>query len=171
VKKLSIWALGFLLSGLSATVIAETKIAVVDVVRAIFSTDVAKTRQEELQRTSEFSAQQAKHDGLMADMKALQKELGSNAMTASPEKAAEYKKKVDYLRADIELVSRKLQAEVKDLENRILREMQPKALEAVKELVAEEQVTLLLQREAVITADPQMDLTPKLIDRMNKKTQ
>lgn len=170
-KKLSIWALGFLLSGLSATVIAETKIAVVDVVRAIFSTDVAKTRQEELQRTSEFSAQQAKYDGLMADMKALQKELESNAMTASPEKAAEYKKKVDYLRADIELVSRKLQAEVKDLENRILREMQPKALEAVKELVAEEQVTLLLQREAVITADPQMDLTPKLIDRMNKKTQ
>jgi outer membrane protein len=171
VKKLSIWALGFLLSGLSATVIAETKIAVVDVARAIFSTDVAKTRQEELQRTSEFSAQQAKYDGLMADMKALQKELEGNAMTASPEKAAEYKKKVDYLRADIELVSRKLQAEVKDLENRILREMQPKALEAVKELVAEEQVTLLLQREAVITADPQMDLTPKLIDRMNKKTQ
>ncbi len=155
----------------NASVLAESKIAVVDVARAIFSTEVAKKRQEELQGTSEFSSQQAKYDSLGADMKALQKEVEGKAMTLSQEQAADYKKRMEYLRADVELVSRKLQAEIKDLQNRIMQELQPKALEAVKELVTEEKITLLLQREAVISASPDMDLTSKLIDRMNKKTQ
>ena len=155
----------------SAGALAETRIAVVDVARAIFSTDVAKKRQEEMQRASEFSAQQAQYDSLTADVKALQKEVEGKALTLSQEQAAEYKKKMEYLRADLELVSRKIQTEIKGLQNRVMQELQPKALEAVKELVAEEKITLLLQREAVISATPEMDLTSKLIDRLNKKTQ
>jgi outer membrane protein len=155
----------------SAGALAEGGIAVVDVARAIFSTDIAKQRQEELQSASEFSSQQAKYDSLGADMKALQKEVEGKAMTLSQEQATEYQKRMEYMRADIELVSRKLQAEIKDLQNRIMQELQPKALEAVKELVAEEEITLLLQREAVISATPDMDLTSKLITRLNQKTQ
>ncbi len=155
---------------LSAGAVADNGIAVVDVARAIFSTEVAKKRQEEMQRASEFSAQQAKYDSLAADMKALQKEVEGKAMTLSQDNAAEYQKKMEYLRADLELVSRKLQAEVKETQNRVMQELQPRALEAVKELVAEEKITLLLQREAVISATPEMDVTAKLIDRINKKT-
>lgn len=155
---------------LSAGAVADNGIAVVDVARAIFSTEVAKKRQEEMQRASEFATQQAKYDSLAADMKALQKEVEGKAMTLSQDKAAEYQKKMEYLRADLELVSRKLQAEVKETQNRVMQELQPKALEAVKELVAEEKITLLLQREAVISATPEMDVTAKLIDRINKKT-
>lgn len=155
---------------LSAGAVADNGIAVVDVARAIFSTEVAKKRQEEMQRASEFATQQAKYDSLAADMKALQKEVEGKAMTLSQDKAAEYQKKMEYLRADLELVSRKLQAEVKDTQNRVMQELQPRALEAVKELVAEEKITLLLQREAVISATPEMDVTAKLIDRINKKT-
>lgn len=165
----NILALAVCLLTVSTGVLAETKIAVIDVARAIFSTDLAKQRQDELQSTSEFSTQQAKYDSLAADMKALQKEVEGKGMTLSQEQSAEYQKKGEYLRADLELVSRKLQAEIKELQNRIMQELQPKALEAVKELVAEEQVTLLLQREAVISATPEMDLTAKLIDRLNKK--
>lgn len=154
----------------SAGALAETKIAVVDVARAIFSTEVAKKRQKEMQAGSEFSTQQAKYDSLAADMKALQKEVEGKAMTLSKEQAADYQKKMEYLRADLDLVSRKLQAEIQSLQNRIMQELQPKALEAVKELVTEEQITLLLQREAVISATPEMDLTSKLIDRLNNKS-
>jgi outer membrane protein len=154
----------------STGVLAETKIAVVDVGRAIFSTEVAKKRQTEMQGASEFSTQQAKYDSLAADMKALQKEIEGKAMTLSKEQAAEYQKKMEYLRADLELVSRKLQAEIQALQNRIMQELQPKVQEAVKELVTEESITLLLQREAVISATPEMDITSKLIDRLNNKS-
>lgn len=168
-KRFLVLAISLLM--LSGATFAETEIAVVDVARAIFSTEVAKQRQDELQSAPEFSTEQAKYDSLAADMKALQKEVEGKAMTLSQEQGAEYQKKMEYLRADLELVSRKLQAEIKGLQNRIMQELQPKALEAVKELVAEEKITLLLQREAVISATPDMDLTSKLIDRLNKKTQ
>ncbi len=154
---------------LSFSVLAEDNLAVIDVARAIFSTEVAKQRQEEMQSGSEFSSLQAKYDNIGADMQALQKEVEGKAMTLSQEKAAEYKKKMEYLRADLELVSRKLQAEIKELQNSIMQELQPKALEAIKELVEEGKITLLLQREAVISATPDKDLTGKLVERLNKK--
>jgi|AZIJ01.1.fsa_nt_gi outer membrane protein len=154
---------------LSLSAVAEEKIAVIDVARAIFSTDIAKQRQEEMQSGSEFASLQAKYDNIGADMKALQKEVEGKAMTLSQEKAAEYKKKMEYLRADMELVSRKLQAEIKALQNRIMQELQPKALESIKELVEEGEITLLLQRESVISATPDKDLTGKLVERLNKK--
>ena len=154
---------------LSFAAVAEEKIAVIDVARAIFSTDIAKQRQEEMQSGSEFASLQAKYDNIGADMKALQKEVEGKAMTLSQEQAGEYKKKMEYLRADMELVSRKLQAEIKALQNRIMQELQPKALEAIKELVEEGKITLLLQRESVISATPDKDLTGKLVERLNKK--
>ncbi len=152
----------------SCSVLAE-KIAVIDVGRAIFSTDVAKARQKQLQGQSEYASLQSKYDSAGADMQALQKEVESKRMTMSQEKAAEYQKKMEYLRADLELNGRKLEQEIKGLRNSIMQELQPKTVEAIKELVAEEKVTLLLQREAVISAAPEMDLTDKLIDRLNKK--
>ncbi|PCJ37807.1 MAG: hypothetical protein COA75_02660 [Cellvibrionales bacterium] len=150
--------------------LAEENIAVIDVARAIFSTELAKQRQEEMQSESQFSSLQAKYDSVGADMQALQKEVEGKALTLSQEQAGEYKKKMEYLRADMELVSRKLQAEIKELQNRIMQELQPKAMESLKELVEEGKITLLLQREAVISASPEKDLTGKLVDRMNKKT-
>jgi len=156
---------------LSFSAMAEENIAVIDVARAIFSTEIAKQRQEEMQSAPAFASLQAKYDNIGADMQALQKEVEGKAMTLSQEQAGEYKKKMEYLRADMELVSRKLQAEIKELQNRIMQELKPKALEAIKELVEEGKITLLLQREAVISATPDKDLTGKLVDRMNKKTQ
>jgi len=155
---------------LSFTAVAEENIAVIDVARAIFSTEIAKQRQEEMQSASEFASLQAKYDNIGADMKALQKEVEGKAMTLSQEQAAEYKKKMEYLRADMELVSRKLQSEIKELQNRIMQELKPKALEAIKELVEEGKITLLLQRESVISATPDKDLTGKLVERLNKKS-
>jgi outer membrane protein len=102
-------------------------------------------------------------------MKALQKEVESKRMTASADQLAEYQKKMEYLRADLELVARKLEGEIKNLQGTIMKEVQPKALEAIQELVKEDGITLLLQREAVIFAPPETDLTAKLIERLNKK--
>lgn len=159
----------FVLAGLlSASAMAE-KVAVVDVGRAIFAADFAKARLKQLQAKSEYASMQAKYDSTGADIKALQKEVESKRMTASKEQMVEYQKKMEYLNADIELVARKLEGEIKNLQGSIMKEAQPKALESIQELVKEEGVTLLLQREAVIFAPPEADLTAKLTDRLNKK--
>jgi outer membrane protein len=149
---------------------AVDKIAVVDIQRVIFTSDVAKARQKQLQAESEFVGLQAKYDSIAADVKALQKKIEAERDTMSQEQAAENQKKMEYLRADYELVERKLRAEVQQLQGKIMEELQPKVQAALKELVDAEGITLLLQREAVIVADPGLDVTGKLLERLNAKT-
>jgi len=149
---------------------AVDKIAVVDIQRVIFTSDVAKARQKQLQAESEFVGLQAKYDSIAADVKALQKKIEAERDTMSQEQATENQKKMEYLRADYELVERKLRAEVQQLQGKIMEELQPKVQAALKELVEADGITLLLQREAVIVADPGLDVTSKLLERLNAKT-
>jgi len=149
---------------------AVDKIAVIDIQRVIFTSDVAKARQKQLQAESEFVSLQAKYDSIAADVKALQKKIEAERDTMSQEQATENQKKMEYLRADYDLVERKLRAEVQQLQGKIMEELQPKVQAALKELVEAEGITLLLQREAVIVADPALDVTGKLLERLNAKT-
>lgn len=149
---------------------AADKIAVVDIQRVIFTSEVAKVRQKQLQAERDFVELQAKYDSIAAEVKAVQKKIEAERDTMSRDQAAENQKKMEYLRADYELVARKLQAEVQQLQNKIMEELQPQIQAALKELVEAEGVTLLLQREAVIFAVPTMDLTGKLLERLNAKT-
>ncbi len=157
-----------LLSLGASSAVAE-KIAVVDIGRAIFNTDSAKARLKQMQAKPEYAAMQARYESIGADIKALHKEMETSRLTASAEKNAEYQKKMEYLQADLELVARKLETEIKTLQGEIMKELQPKVLAVVQELVKQEKVTLLLPREVVIYAPPETDLTAKFIERLNKK--
>lgn len=149
---------------------AQDKIAVVDLGAAIFGSEIAQKRQKELQARSEYAALQAKYDSTAADIKAMQKEAEAKSMTWSEEQKTEFQKKMEYMRADIELTARKLESEVRGLQNSIVRELQPKALEAIQELVTQEGITVLLRSDAVLMAKPELNLTAKLTEKLNAKT-
>jgi outer membrane protein len=155
---------------LCAPVLAQDKIAVVDIAAAIFGSDIAQQRQKELKAQSEYASLQARYDSAAADIKALQKDAEGKSMTWSEDQKAEFQKKMEYLRADIELTARKLESEVRSLQNSIVRELQPKASEAIQELVTQEGVTVLLRADAVLMAKPELNLTAKLTERLNAKT-
>jgi len=155
----------------AVTVTAEEgKIAVVDFGKAIFGSEVAKARLKQVQAESDYAALQAKYENTVADMKALQKEVESKSMTWSSEQTAEAQKKMEFLRADLELTTRKVQAEQKALQSSIVQELRPKAGEALQELIKEESIVLLINAEAVVTVAVELDLTSKLTDRLNQKT-
>lgn len=149
---------------------AEGKIAVVDFGKAIFGSEVAKARFKQVQTASEFAALQAKYESTVADMKALKKEVETKSMTWSAEQTSDAQKKMEFLRADLELTTRKVQAEQKALQSSIVQELRPKAGEALQELIKEEGIVLLINAEAVVTVAVELDLTSKLTDRLNKKT-
>lgn len=162
----------FTLATLFAVTVAaeEGKIAVVDFGKAIFGSEVAKTRLKQVQGESDYAALQAKYENTVADMKALQKEVESKSMTWSAEQTGEAQKKMEFLRADLELTTRKVQAEQKALQSSIVQELRPKAGEALQELIKEEGIVLLINAEAVVTVAAELDLTSKLTDRLNQKT-
>ncbi|TNE75721.1 MAG: OmpH family outer membrane protein [Gammaproteobacteria bacterium] len=155
----------------SSVFAAEGNIAVVDFGKAIFATDVAKARLKQKKGDSDFAALQGKYESTVSEMKALKQEIDSKGMTWSADQAADAQKKMEYLRADLELITRKIQADQKDLQNSIVQELRPKAGEALQELIDEEGIVLLISAEAVVTAAPSLDVTAKLTDRLNKKTQ
>ena len=155
----------------AVTVTAEDgKIAVLDFGKAIFGSEVAKTRLKQMQGESDFAALQAKYENTVADMKALKKEVESKGMTWSSEQSAEAQKKMEFLRADLELTTRKVQADQKALQGSLVQELRPKAGEALQELIKEEGIVLIINAEAVITVATELDLTSKLTDRLNQKT-
>ena len=78
---------------------------------------------------------------------------------------------MEYAKADAELAGRKIQAEQKQLQQQIMQELGPKAQEALQEVVKEEGITILLRSDAVMLAGPESNITAKVADRLNKKTQ
>lgn len=165
-KLIALFALFF-----STFAVAESpKIAIVDLPRAIFGTEVAKARIKQLSGGSDYASMQAKFDSINADIANMQKDAEGKSATWSKEQAAEYQKKIEYALADRELVVRKLKAEQQGLQSSIVNELQPKTNEAIKEILAEEKIDLLLSADAVLVGSPNLDITAKLTDRLNQKT-
>jgi len=158
------------LGSFSSALMAETKIGVVDLGAAIFGSEVAQKRLKELQQGSEYTKLQAKYDSTAADITALKKDADAKSMTWSDEQKSEFQKQMEYMRADIELTARKLESEVRGLQNSIAKELQPKALEALQELVTQEGIDVLIRADAVLMAKPELNITAKLTERLNKKT-
>ena len=159
-----------LILGYSAAAVAAEKIAVVDINRAIFGSEAAQSQAKAAESGSDFVALKAKYESAIADLQAMAKDAESNRMTWSAEQAAEHQKKMEYSKADADLAMRKIQAETKQLQQRIFEQLRPKASEALQEVVEEEGITILLKAEAVMVASPESNITAKVADRLNQKT-
>ena len=151
-------------------VAAAEKIAVIDFAGAIFASDAAQQRAKDASEGSDFVALKAKYEGSAADFQALAKEAESKRLTWSQEQAADHQKKMEYAKADAELAGRKIQAEQKQLQQKIMQDLGPIAQQALQEVIAEEGVTILLRAESVMIASPESNLTAKVADRLNQKT-
>ena len=164
-----------LVVGFSGTVsmaaVAGEKIAVIDITRAMFSSNMAQARLKEAETGADFVALRAKYESSTADLQSLAKEAESKRMTWSQEQALAHQKKMEYAKADAELAGRKIQAEQQQLQQKIMQEVGPTAQAALQEVVAEEGVTILLKRESTLLYSPESDLTAKVADRLNKKSQ
>ena len=51
-----------------------------------------------------------------------------------------------------------------------MQQLGPKAQEALQEVIKEEGVTILLRAESVLMSSPESNITAKVADRLNQKT-
>lgn len=160
-----------MLSFASVTVVAETKIAVIDIQQAMFASDYAQNSVKASLESADFVALKAKAEGSAADLQAMGKEAETKRLTWSAEQVAAQQKKMSYAKADYDLAVQKIQAEQKQLQQQIMQELSPQFQEALTEVVQDEGITLLLRSESVIVASPENNLTAKVVDRLNQKTQ
>ena len=155
---------------LSVAVSAQEKLAVIDIQSAMFASDYAQNSVKTSLESADFVALKAKAEGSAADLQAMAKEAEIKRLGWSAEQSAEHQKKMSYSKADYDLAVQKIQGEQQQLQQKIMQELSPTFQQALSEVVAEEKVTVLLRAESVIIANPESNLTAKVVDRLNKLT-
>ncbi len=156
----------------STNVAAEQPIMNIGIVApdaALFNTEYALAEFKKIETSKEFSAMKSKFDGLLDEVKQLNTEMENKGMTWSAQQNEDAQKNMGFLRADIELIQKKLQSEQKALQSRVVKVMESKIQEALQEMIKDEGITLLLRKDAAIFGGENVDYTSKLIDRLNKK--
>lgn len=147
---------------------AAEKIAVCDLGRAITSNDLAKKRFEELASESNLAKLKAESEGIVADATKLQKDFETNNLSWDEPRKARASREMEAYKADLQLLDRKLQAEHKAVNTQVLQEVQPIALEHLQSLIDEGKIDILISKEASLWNKGSVDITNKLIDRINK---
>lgn len=144
------------------------KIVVFDHEEAIMSTNIAQNKIEALKAKPDYARMMAQAESFRADIEALNKEASSKGMTWGAEEKAEHRKKVEYIQADFKLAAQKIQGENQAVVQTIVAEMQPKLEEVLTKYVETNDVDMVLKKQVSYIARPVVDITPIIIDEMNK---
>lgn len=151
---------------LSAPVMAETRIGVVDLRQALFSSDDAKAFSETLQK--DFAADEAEVRKAQEKARELQERLQKDGAmmneTERQELAAKFQQQVQ----EFNMLKQRLDTTVAQRKQKFLEEARPEVDAAVKELLEENDLDLILPSEAVVYVKPEMNLTSQLLEKLNR---
>lgn len=152
----------------SALVWAEEKIAVVDVQGAILQTDYAQQRLGEVRDQADYKKNKEEYDRLKTEGEALLKTFQKDAAVMSQEQKVAAQNKLTSMQEDLEHVTGKLQQAEQTVGQALLQEMAPKVQEVLREIIEQDGIGLLLQRNAVIHAEPGYSITATVTDKLNQ---
>lgn len=146
---------------------AQLKIGVVDLRQALFTSNAAKSFSEKLK--GEFKDQEAKVRAAHDDAQKLKDRLDKDgAMMSDSERnklASDFQDKVK----TFQYLKNKLDTAVDNRKQSFLDSAKPLVDQSLQEIVKEKHLDMILPREAVVYADPKMDVTAELIDKLNHK--
>lgn len=151
---------------LSFPAIAETRIGVVDLRQALFSSNDAKSFSETLQK--DFAADEAKVREVQEEARKLKERLEKDgAMMNESERSkltAEFQEKVK----EFNFLKQRLDSSVSQRKQAFLEQARPEVDLAVEELLEENDLDIILPSEAVVYVKPEMNLTPQLLEKLNR---
>jgi len=161
-------ALAVLVCSVSTLALAEGKIAVFDLQSAILQTDAAQERLKEVRAQDEYKKNKAEFDKIKSEGEELVKTYQKDSAIMSEEQKVAAQQKITSMQEDLEHVAGKLQQAEQAAAQELFQEMGPKVQEVLREIIEKEGVGLLLQRQAVIHAEPSYSITAKVTDKLNQ---
>ncbi|SHK82765.1 periplasmic chaperone for outer membrane proteins Skp [Marinobacter antarcticus] len=151
---------------LALPAVAETRIGVVDLRQALFSSNDAKAFSEVLQK--DFAGDEEKVRETQEAARKLKERLEKDgAMMNESERnklAGEFQEKVK----EFNFLKQRLDSTVNQRKQAFLEEARPEVDASVKELLEENDLDLILPSEAVVYVKPEMNLTSQLLDKLNR---
>ncbi|GAA3940375.1 OmpH family outer membrane protein [Litoribacillus peritrichatus] len=144
---------------------AEANIAVVDIYRALMSSTAAKAAVAELQ--NEFKPEQERLTQLEQEIKAKQEKGQRDGMLMTEDDKRRLFEEIQSKKADYKHIVQKLQKMQAQREKQFLGQNKATIDAALKELVDELKIDLLVTREATLWVSPDLDITLKLLEKLN----
>lgn len=157
---------GATLMAFSLQLAAETRIGVVDLRQALFSSNDAQSFSEKLQQ--DFAGEEAKVREAQEQARKLKDRIEKDgAMMNESERnklTGEFQEKVQ----EFNFLKQRLDQTVAQRKQQFLENARPEVDAAVKELLEEHNLDLILPSEAVVYVKPEMNLTSELLEKLNR---
>lgn len=146
--------------------LAESKVAVVDLRQALFSSDDARTFSEGLQRefTDSEQAVRRSQDEARRMQERLQRDGSMMNEREREQLTAEFQQKVQ----EFNSLRQELDQAVNARKQAFLEEARPEVDQAVRELMEEHDLDMILPTEAVVYVRPDLNLTEELLEKLNR---
>ncbi|MGM0571389.1 OmpH family outer membrane protein [Marinobacter sp.] len=151
---------------MSVPALADTRIGVVDLRKALFSSNDAQTFSDQLEQ--EFSGTEAEVREAQQEARRLQERLQKDgAMMNESEReqlTADFQKKAEAFTRQKQQLDQTLNSR----KQAFLEEARPEVDAAVKALMDEHDLDIILPSEAVVSVKPELDLTEELLEKLNQ---
>lgn len=151
----------------SSAVLAEgIKVATVDLRMALLSTTAAKKFGDELKK--EFTADEKRLREVGDQAKLLQERLRKDGAIMSDTERSKLSAEFDEKAQEFNYLKNKYQAAIAKREEAFLVESKPKVDSALVDIAKKGGYQLVLPDNMAVFADPSLDITPQLIEALNK---
>lgn len=153
----------------ASSAFAETKIAVVDVQRAILNSEEAQQKMQQIQE--EFSGDEQEIKDLQADAAALNERLQKDGDVMSDSEKRKLQRQIQSKNEDFQYLRNRLQKRIESRQQELFAGTDEKVQRAIEEIVMEEDYDLIMPRQAVLYAGDIYDITSRVTEQLNKMGQ
>ncbi len=160
---------GFILGLAQLTYAAgATKVAVLDVEALILSSEAGKGGMAQLEKNAEYAALKARFDNLEAELKTLDEQGKNQGLTWGEDKKKEHVEKMTEVANDRRETIAKLSRGQEMVYMQLLNGLQPAISKALNAVMAAEGIDLVLDSKAAVHRLGSADITPMVLERLNK---
>lgn len=154
-----------LLLTLALPVAAELKIGVVDLRRAVFTSEEAAEFTKKLQE--QFSGEEEAIRKVQEEAQTMRDRLETDGAMMNDTERGKATREFESKAREFNQLRQRLDQAVSQQRQQFLQQAQPEIDAAMQRILEERDLDLILPREAVVYAKPDMDLTEELIERLN----
>ena len=147
----------------------DSKIAVVDIKRAVLQTVQAQKKLDQLKKQADFKGNMKEIEGLEKEYKKMLERYQKDRAVMSAEKREKEERSILEKQQDIKYVASKLQQTQKEFLDGLLQERAADTQQVLEGLVKEQNIGLLLRADAVAVmhADASYDISDQVTERLN----
>lgn len=150
---------------LSTTAWAEVKIAIVDVQKAILSSEQARGYMEQIQK--EFKDDEDEIRNLQTDAAALLERLQKDGEVMSDIEKRKLQRQIEDKNDYFVFLRKKLQKQIDDRQQELFAGIDQKVQKAIEELVLSDDFDIIIPRHAALYVADLYDITRKVTEKLN----